>query len=68
MVQCTAFVKAGIENIRIRGCESGCEVVIAMAKVIKFYVPDRFRRRTKWIPCERRGKVIQFPPLGKKSA
>jgi hypothetical protein len=50
------------------GCESGWEVVIAMAKVIEFYVPKRFRRNAKWIPLEQRGKVIQFPALGKKSA
>ena len=40
----------------------------AMAKVIEFYVPDKFRRRSKWIPPKQRGKVIQFPALQKKSA
>jgi hypothetical protein len=49
------------------GCESGWEVVIAMAKVIEFYVPDRFRRSAKWIPLEQCGKVIQFPALGKSA-
>jgi hypothetical protein len=39
-----------------------------MAKVIEFYVPDKFRRRSKWIPPKQRGKVIQFPSLQKKSA
>jgi hypothetical protein len=40
----------------------------AMAKVIEFYMPDKFRRRSKWIPPKQRGKVIQFPALQKKSA
>jgi hypothetical protein len=40
----------------------------AMAKVIEFYVPDKFRRRSKWTPHKQRGKVIQFPALQKKSA
>ena len=39
-----------------------------MAKVIEFYVPDKFRRRPEWIPPKQRGKVIQFPALQKKSA
>ena len=40
----------------------------AMAKVIEFYVPGKFRRSGKWIPPRQRGKVIQFPALQKKSA
>jgi hypothetical protein len=40
----------------------------AMAKVIEFYVPAKFRRRSKWTPPKQRGKVIQFPALQKKSA
>jgi hypothetical protein len=39
-----------------------------MAKVIKFYVPDKFRRSAKWVPPNQRGKVIGFPPLRRKSA
>ena len=39
-----------------------------MAKVIEFYVPDKFRRGSKWTPAKQRGKVIQFPALQKKSA
>ena len=31
-----------------------------MAKVIEFYIPDTFRKRTIWIPPEQRGKVIEF--------
>ncbi len=44
-------------------------VVTAMAKVIEYYVPEKFRKQSeKWIPPERRGKVILFPAPEKKSA
>ena len=43
-------------------------VVVAMANVIEFYVPVRFRKKRLWIPPEQRGKVIEFPPTEKKSA
>jgi hypothetical protein len=39
-----------------------------MAQVIEFYVPDRFRKKVRWVPAERRGKVIEFPADVKKSA
>ncbi len=38
-----------------------------MAKVIEFYIPERFRVKRPWIPVEQRGKVIAFPSQ-KKSA
>jgi hypothetical protein len=44
-------------------------MVMAMAQVIEFYVPDKFRKQTgKWIPPEQRGKIIPFPAPEKKSA
>jgi hypothetical protein len=40
-----------------------------MAKVIEFYVPEKFRRPSeKWIPPEQRGKIIPLPAPEKKSA
>ena len=39
-----------------------------MAQVIEFYVPDRFRKKVKWMPPAQRGKVIEFPTEVKKSA
>jgi hypothetical protein len=33
-----------------------------MAKLIKFYVPDRLRERKLANPPEQRGKLIEFPP------
>jgi len=39
-----------------------------MAKVIEFYVPNRFRKKAKWVPETLRGKVIAFPAEIKKSA
>jgi hypothetical protein len=44
-------------------------MVTAMAKVIEFYVPDKFRKqRGKRIPSEQRGRIIPFPAPEKKSA
>jgi hypothetical protein len=43
-------------------------MVTAMAKVIKYYVPDRFKKPAKWIPSNQRGKLIEFPLPEKKSA
>jgi hypothetical protein len=39
-----------------------------MAQVIEFYVPDRFRKKVKWVPPDKRGKVLEFPPSIRKSA
>ena len=39
-----------------------------MAKVIEYYVPDRFRKKVRWVPRARRGKLIEFPVDVKKSA
>ena len=33
-----------------------------MARVITFYIPDRFRPKVKWVPSFERGKVIEFQP------
>jgi hypothetical protein len=44
-------------------------MVTAMAKLIEFYVPDKFRKRSgKLIPRQQRGKIIPFPATEKKSA
>ena len=32
----------------------------AMAKIIEFYVPNSFKKNQKWIPAEKRGRVIEF--------
>jgi hypothetical protein len=39
-----------------------------MAKVINFYVPNRFRREVAWVPPQGRGKLIEFCVRVKKSA
>jgi hypothetical protein len=41
---------------------------VSMAKVIEFYVPRNFPKRTKWIPAEQRGKLIEFGSQVRKSA
>jgi hypothetical protein len=45
------------------------EMVTAMAIVIEYYVPEKFRKHSgKWIPPERRGRIIPFPTPERKSA
>jgi hypothetical protein len=31
-----------------------------MAKVIEFYIPQRFQKNLKWVPQSERGKVLEF--------
>jgi len=31
-----------------------------MAKVIEFYVPNRFQKKVAWVPPMKRGKMIEF--------
>jgi hypothetical protein len=31
-----------------------------MAKVIEFYIPNRFQRKVAWVSPQKRGKVIEF--------
>jgi hypothetical protein len=57
--QCGCIARAmGVREIK--------EVV--MAKVIEFYVPERFRRPLKAAPQVRFGKVVEFCLPAKKSA
>jgi hypothetical protein len=39
-----------------------------VARVIEFYIPANFSKRTKWIPPQERGKVIEFALPTKRSA
>lgn len=41
---------------------------IVMAKVIAFYVPQRFKNSRKWVPQPQLGKVIEFHQPAAKSA
>jgi hypothetical protein len=41
---------------------------VAMAKVIEFYIPQNFRRTTKWVPGVQRGKILELRSQTKKSA
>ncbi len=34
-----------------------------MAKLIPFYVPSRYHQKVRWVPKERRGKLIMFPAV-----
>jgi hypothetical protein len=44
------------------------KVGMVMAKVIEFYIPNTYHKKTVWIFAEQRGKVIEFCPKVKKSA
>jgi hypothetical protein len=39
-----------------------------MAKMIEFYIPQSFRKVSKWSPPAERGKVLAFPQAARKSA
>ena len=39
-----------------------------MAKIIEFYIPQSFRKVSKWFPPAVRGKVLAFPMAERKSA
>jgi hypothetical protein len=39
-----------------------------MAKVIEYYVPDRFKAKKKWLPPDQRGRLLTFPLEARKSA
>jgi hypothetical protein len=41
-----------------------------MAQLIQFYIPTSFKSpKTRWMPLDQRGKVIEFPTAAmKKSA
>jgi hypothetical protein len=39
-----------------------------MAKLIEFYIPQSFRKASKWFPPAERGKVLAFPLAVRKSA
>ena len=41
---------------------------LAVAKIIEFYIPNRFQWKTKWIPPQDRGKIIEFSLPTRKSA
>jgi hypothetical protein len=39
-----------------------------MAKIVEFYVPQRFRKVAKWLPPNGRGKLLEFQATVRKSA
>jgi len=39
-----------------------------MAKIIEFYIPQSFRKVSKWVPPNERGKVLEFPMVVRQSA
>jgi hypothetical protein len=41
---------------------------MTVARVIEFYIPNKFRKTVKWVSSEQRGKIIEFASTIKKSA
>ena len=39
-----------------------------MAKIIEFYIPERFRKVAKRLPPDERGKILEFPMAVRQSA
>jgi len=39
-----------------------------MAKIIEFYIPQSFRKVSKWLPPNEHGKLLEFPVAVRKSA
>ena len=39
-----------------------------MARVIRFYIPERYKKNSRWVPPEQKGKLINFPVEERKSA
>jgi hypothetical protein len=59
------FASRGYDDVETLGTQSRRWFV---AKVIEFYIPDNFRKKTKRTPVQQRGQVIEFDSLKKKSA
>jgi len=39
-----------------------------MAKIVEFYIPQSFRKVSKRLPSNKRGKLLVFPVAVRKSA
>jgi len=39
-----------------------------MAKIVEFHIPQSFRKISKWLPPNERGKVLEFPAAVRQSA
>jgi hypothetical protein len=39
-----------------------------MARIIEFYIPQSFRKVSRWLPLNERGKVLEFRMAVRQSA
>ena len=39
-----------------------------MARIIEFYIPQSFRKVSRWLPLNKRGKVLEFRMVVRQSA
>jgi hypothetical protein len=70
--QCRQEWQRRIES-RLQSCEQrsatlGQKAGTTVAKVIEFYIPNNFRENVKWVPLEKRGKIIEFVSQMQESA
>jgi len=59
-------LESGVLFLRLQQAEEyvgGC-----MAKIIEFYIPQSFRKVSKWLLPNEHGKVLEFPTAVRKSA
>jgi hypothetical protein len=56
---------SGVHFLWLRQSENlgGC-----MTKIIEFYIPQSFRKASKWLSPDERGKLLEFPVAVRKSA
>jgi hypothetical protein len=58
-----------VQDKRSRQVRVWLGMITDMAKVIEYYIPENFRKKSaKWISSDQCGKIIQFPVTVKKSA
>jgi hypothetical protein len=58
-------VPSGLDPIGDQRSKTGDRPV---AILVKFHVPNTFRKPVRWTPLEQRGKVIEFHVAAKKAA
>lgn len=58
-------VPSGLDPIGDQRSKTGDRPV---AILVKFHVPNTFRKPVRWTPLEQRGKVIEFHLAAKKAA
>jgi hypothetical protein len=61
-------IESGLQSCKQRPAILGQKAGKTVAKVIEIYIPNNFRTSVKWVPLEKRGKIIEFVSQIQKSA